>query len=187
VVDVEKLKALKALLDDGTLTQAEFDAAKSKLLNASQEESLPVPPKDAGAEIESIDYKEEGDSGSQDGQPEMSAGALFAVIGSFALALGLLLLIYRLFVTVTILYLGSIISDCCCFGIVDADDITGGFSGGWKMAGKAFSESDGDTFAQLIYFGASDGVTAFAWLALIGAVVAMVIGSILSSSKGRSD
>lgn len=67
------------------------------------------------------------------------------------MALGLLLLLYRLVWTLCLLYVMTLAAFCCC--VADkADEITGGFTGSWTKAGVMFDQANGNTFLQLVSF-----------------------------------
>jgi hypothetical protein len=108
------------------------------------------------------------------GEPEDVRGAYFHA-GSSLFALGLLLVLYRLAVTLAALMVASGISMCCCCGAVEADKLSGGFSGAWTMVGETFGKVSGDAYMSILYFPASDTVTMFAFGMLILGVVLMVI------------
>lgn len=145
VVDVSKLKELKALLDDGALTQAEFDEQKAKLLGNTENPSS----ESNEGESESAPRKKSKarSNKSNDGWAPQILGGL----GLIFFALGLAVVGYRILAAMIGLYSATLMS-ICCMGCIEPNEISGGFGGAWDYVGVAFEIDDGDDMSKIIYF-----------------------------------
>ena len=166
--DVQKLRELRQLLDDGTLSQEEYEKAKAQVL-AEGDSPSPPPPPSAPAPSSENQVNRGG------GRPGVK---LIRVLSALAAGLGMILVAYRLIITLYVLYFASMLSSCFC-NVVDADDISGGFGGAWDMAGKFYSSSDGDTLMQLVYFFSSSEITSIAWVLTGVGILGVVVSSML--------
>ena len=110
----------------------------------------------------------------------MALAGWVLAIATIALTLGIAILLYRLTTTIAVMFMASLVSDCCMCGAVKADDITGGFGGAWEYAGELFDKSDGDTLGQIIYFGAAEFMTSAAYGMMLLGLLGVFIGVLLA-------